>query len=254
MIPGITGSSNLPQDAQIVSDNRDYNMLQLARVGVSRQQDTDITIVTDEGDKVTISYDTELQAGYMIYDSLASTKGDLASSKGEVFGFHASRELTISVEGDLNKQELKDIKKAMKGIERVMKDFLSGNTGHAITDASKMGSLESISSIEASVQLEQSVYLERRSMASVSYSPPEMTGDSGPGVGIRPPENVSNAVDQMSNIIRNSRVKPGKMIKPIQKFFTHLFERLSREGFKDSPILKASRLIESDLLKNIEKA
>ena len=102
-----------------------YAELQAVRLSISEIQTKDITIYTDEGDKITISSNEQSHAQYLTYEGLARKRisGDyqghtvrretLAMFKGERFEFENSRSISISVDGDLDEQELKDIKQAI---------------------------------------------------------------------------------------------------------------------------------------------
>ena len=52
------------------------------------------------------------------YQGHAITRENLAMFQGERFEFETSRSISISVDGDLNEQELKDIKKAILQLQK----------------------------------------------------------------------------------------------------------------------------------------
>ena len=233
-------------------DGKNCSSSQLTGVAVSLQQDTDFTIVTTEGDKVTLSYDSEFQAAYVTYDSFSRINGDFSRSQGEMLGFHASREFTISVDGDLNEQEIKDIKKALKTVSRIMRDFLSGDIDHAIARTMNIGDLESISSLEAHLQLEQIVYQERQSNTQIrsrAHEPAEDMQSPGESAISKQIETVTH---EMAKVLEDSGVKPvTKMAKSIHELFTQLFNELQEKDDRDSKLLKIAKLIESRLLERI---
>lgn len=127
---------------------------QLTKVAASQRQSADITIMTAEGDKVTLSTTSELQADYLTYNSLGRTASSLFGIKAESFSLEGSRELQIQVEGNLSRRELRDIRKTMKVLDKIMKDVVSGNMDHALERALKIEQFGSISSLEANMEYE----------------------------------------------------------------------------------------------------
>ena len=146
-----------PVQASLDTGGTNYSISQSAQFTTSHHQNTDITIFTAEGDKVTLSSTSQFQATCATYNSFARTKGEFTWSRGQSLDLNISRELSILVDGDLDKQELKDINKAIKTIEKIMRDFLSGDIGNAVAKALRISKLESISSLEADLQFEQSI-------------------------------------------------------------------------------------------------
>ena len=229
-----------------------YSTLQSTHLETSRQQSADFTIVTAEGDKVMFSSSSQFQATYITYDSFARTKGEFTLFQGESFNININRELTISVDGDLNGQESKDIKKALRTIGKIMRDFLSGDIGHAVTKALKIGKLESIMSLEASLQLEQNISLEQELVTETTFSLPEIADAIMPKDDMTALKHINNLTDKMTKVVKNSGVKPEKLVSPIHKLFSHLFKGLFRNNPPDSPKLAIAKLIRSNLLDRIE--
>ena len=241
-----------PDHMDLDTGGINYSTLQSTHLTTSRQQSADVTIVTAEGDKVVFSSSSQFQATYVTYDSFARTKGEFALFQGESFDLNTNRELIISVDGDLNKQELKDIKKALRTIGKIMRDFLSGDIGHAVAKALKIGKLESILSFEASLQFEQSISLEQQLVTEATSSPPEIAEDITSKGKMTALEHINNLTDKMTEVVKDSGVKPTKLVRPINKLFSHLFKGLFRDNPPDSPKLAIAKLIKSNLLDRIE--
>lgn len=229
-----------------------YNTLQSTNLTTSRQQSADVTIVTPEGDKVVFSSSSQFQATYVTYDSFAHTKGEFTLFQGKSFDLNINRELIISVDGDLNKQELKDIKKALRTIGKIMRDFLSGDIGHAVANALKIGKLESILSLEASLQFEQNISLEQQLVTETISSLPEIAEDITSKGKMIALEHINNLTDEMTEVVKDLGVKPAKLVRPIHRLFSHLFKEYSKEDPLDSPRLAIAKLIKSNLLDRIE--
>src|SRR5436190_6033190 len=107
-------------------------------VSIASSQSSDITIVTAEGEKVTISSNFSSELSYASYDAKGRMGGAASAQAAE---FHASRDLSFTVEGDLSRDELKDIRRAVKTIMKATRDALSGEPDKAADRAEKLGKL-----------------------------------------------------------------------------------------------------------------
>ena len=81
--------------------------------------------------------------------------------------FQESRQLEIStekmfslsVEGDLSKQEIKEIKKSLKLVSKILSGYESGDIKKVLKNVSKIGNLDTIANLEAAIQQVSSVSL-----------------------------------------------------------------------------------------------
>jgi hypothetical protein len=246
---------------------KSYNAVQLSRITASSQESKDITIFTDEGDKVTISYDHETQASYANLKALAY-RGDFAASEnqavaremltriqGENFQFEDSRNLTIAVDGDLNKQELADIKKAIAGIDEIMTDLLhGGDISEAMADAAEIRDLETIAGLEANYRYEKTVVIEKYALKdSETYSKHGLSESPTLGRHRNRLKSFMKRIEKMTEIVEHSKVKPSKFFKPLEKLLTNLTKELK----EDNPANKARKhvadLMGAELFKRIRQ-
>jgi len=244
--------SFIPYQTSLESGEINYSTSQFTRATTSHQQNTDATIVTAEGDRVTLSWSSHFQATYTIYNSLARITGESTWLQGNEFLLETDRELTISVDGDLNWRELRDIQKAIKTIDSIIRDFLSGDIAHAVAKGLKIAQLESLSSLEASARFEQSVCLEQQLVTEITPCPPEPAEGITPKSDMTALEDIYRLTDKMMKVVQDSGVKPADLLKPLRKVFSQLSKELSREDHPDSPKLAKAELIKSDLLNRIE--
>jgi len=103
------------------------------QLSVSRSQTAQIALVTAEGDKVTLSSGMNIEAEYSTY-----------GARGTV-----ERSFSFTIEGDLNRRELKDIRKAVRTIEKAARDIDSDKVEKAGRRTSQLEKLESIAQVEA---------------------------------------------------------------------------------------------------------
>ncbi len=111
----------------------------------NESQNSSITITTDEGDVVSLATSHE-QAAFFDFESRENFAGQsmnftAASLESDFF--------SLSVQGDLNDQELADIYTLMEDLTDIAGNFFSGNLDGAMTDALQIGDMGSLSSLSA---------------------------------------------------------------------------------------------------------
>jgi hypothetical protein len=79
------------------------------------------------------------------------------SSKGQSLEVSKSSEFSMTVEGDLNREELKDIRKAIRSILKAERDILKGHDEGATERTAKLAELDQIASIDAKMEFRQTV-------------------------------------------------------------------------------------------------
>src|SRR5262245_65927746 len=96
----------------IASVFQPYSSATVEHITASRSQSADITIVTAEGDRVTLSASMGAQAEY---------------APNEYATYNAYGRVSVTIEGDLSRSELKDIRKAIRTIEKAARDMARGD-------------------------------------------------------------------------------------------------------------------------------
>ena len=141
--------------------------LQAAQVRVSQSQTTDITIVTAEGDTVTWSSSKAAEVSSVTYNAQGQMGGSAELHRTSAFAF--------SVDGDLNHEEMKDIRRAIRTIQKAANDVLKGHEEKAASRTARLGSLDQIASIDADLEFYREVSVTRLSAQSESAAIPETT-------------------------------------------------------------------------------
>lgn len=98
----------------------------LACLNVSEDQSADINIVTAEGDKVTLSSDLHSEATLLTYEHLAYSNSGYETEEGRLVDYNEERNVAVSVEGELNDEELSDILALLSDLGQMLKAFLTG--------------------------------------------------------------------------------------------------------------------------------
>lgn len=156
---------------------------------VFQSQDAAITIFTAEGDKVTLSASSQSQFEFATYNALGLFAG-LRSSEN-------SRSVSISIEGNLSRQELRDIRKAIKTIGRAADELMEGDVDGAARQVEKLQRLDTLSQVQAEVEVKREVSLGTLAVAECpAYPAPEQPAPSLPeqpkvaGTAPLPPPNT----------------------------------------------------------------
>lgn len=211
--------------------------IQLA--AVSSERSADITIMTDEEDRVTLSLDSHVQAVAFTYENQSRTESSYRQTRGEMLGFEADRRMELSVQGDLNEQERKEIKQVLKSIFKMVKDFLAGKFSPGADQAQNFEDLETISSVKAEFEAKgtaayvaQSAAREiTQAQAPESEASPQVSSPLKPEPKPEPVKATAAAVaEQMAEAVKDSGVDPAKIKKPVDEMFGRLMRRFLKEG------------------------
>lgn len=248
------------------ASGKSYSDRQLTRVSESHQENKDITIFTEDGDRVTITSNQQSQASYSKYsaithqsnytdlDNMAVDQNRYTLFQDERFEFENSRSFSISVDGDLNEQELKDIRKTIKAIDKIMTDILNGgDLTQGVVEAIQLVSLDSISGITANYKYEKAISVEKLESEAVStYNREGQIEKLLPGFN-KEAEYIKNLINEMINIIKDTAVKPSKIIKPLRMLFSEILRNLSADNRQDQSKIDLAKLIETALIEKIEQ-
>ena len=142
---------------------------QLTAVTSSRSLELDL--VTEEGDKVTLSIDARASAIYAAHGEMGMDDTSLYAQWGEFSGGTFEREVSFTVEGDLNKQERREIRKVIRTINRMMHHFVQGKLNPMMAKARKLEGLETIGSLAVEMSYERQVLVGQQTQAAVTYDP-----------------------------------------------------------------------------------
>jgi hypothetical protein len=116
----------------------------LVQAGVRTSQSADLQIVTADGDKVTISSDRTTSVGYA---GFSATSGN-TRVQGQALQVSSESSVSMSVEGTLDADELADIKKVVKLLERAA----SSHDATKLLKRLSHAHLDTLSSVEGSVE------------------------------------------------------------------------------------------------------
>lgn len=149
---------------------RSFQAEQTKLAAVSTSREMDISLVTREGDKVTISLDAKAAALYGIYENLEMNDEGMAYQKSELTAALYEREMTFTVEGDLNREERRDIRKALKTLDRMMHHFSEGHMKPMLRGTRRLQGLDTIAGLDASFSYERQILVAEQTQVASEYS------------------------------------------------------------------------------------
>lgn len=212
------------------------------------EQNAEMTLYTEEGDKVTLSMNNTLQTAFASYTESGGMVGggimQANRSALQVSETEFQQELGMTVEGDLNEQEQKDIKKAIKAMGRMMKDFMSGDTAKMANRAFKVKGLESVAGLEVSLEYEKSnVTVDRtqqttEGLLSVS-NPTALTGDDDLE------DEVEDLVERMMEPVREQDMDLGHLAKATEQMFDEIESNDPAAAFEAGDFKELVQMIRS---------
>ena len=231
---------------------------QINHASIASEQSADITIMTAEGDKVTLLSHTQLEASLTTYNSRAYTNTTYIESQGRFVSFNSNRKIAISVEGDLNNQEKKEIKRVIKALFKMAKNFLSGKIENLKEKAEKFIDLKTISNVEAEFEYKKTIALLNHSSArSTDYSPvPEEPSSSEIDRGesayaLKP---INRLTDQMMGVVKDSGIRPVKFLKYVDQMLSRLLREFMMEGPIGRKKIGLARMIMAEFYDKLEKS
>jgi hypothetical protein len=130
-------------------------------VAISNDFSGRLSVTTAEGDKITLSADIEsnfLAESYKSYVKGADTTRDVEAKCAE---HSLKQEYGVTVEGDLNEQEVKDLAKLFRRVANIFEKYLNGQDDAALAKTAKLverfGRLSSLSGLDLNLDVERSV-------------------------------------------------------------------------------------------------
>lgn len=157
---------------------------QVSGVAASNDFSGRLSVTTAEGDTIILSADLESDFRAVNYKSHSEDNGTTVDSDATYAEYSLKHEFGVTIEGDLNEEEVKDLARLFGKVANIFKQYLSGQGDEALAKTAKLaerfGNLSSISGLDLSVDVERSVTVLAAQLAS------EVTGQSPLPTGQQP--------------------------------------------------------------------
>jgi hypothetical protein len=130
-------------------------------VAVSNGFSGRLSVTTAEGDTITLSADLESDFRAVSYKARVEGEGKTVGVDATYAEYSLKHEFGVTIEGDLNEEEVKDLAKLFRNVTNIFKKYLSGQDDEALAKTAKLGerfgALSSLSGLDLSVDVERSV-------------------------------------------------------------------------------------------------
>lgn len=169
-----TNISNWPAsqpNGGLATNLRSMQAEQTALAAISTTKSMDVNIVTAEGDKVTISLEAKAASLYGSFQKADMDADGFSYQKSTLSASLYHREMTFTVEGDLNAAERRDIRKALKSLDHMMNKYVNGHLKPALATARKLQQLDTIAGLEANMSYERQILVARQTKVTAVSEP-----------------------------------------------------------------------------------
>jgi hypothetical protein len=146
-------------------------------IAVSNDFSGRLSVTTADGDKITLSANLESDFRAVSYKSQVQGAGTASEVNTRYAEYSLKQEFGVTVEGDLNEQEIKDLAKLFRRVANIFEKYLNGQDEAALAKTAKLvgrfGRLSSLSDLDLNVDVERSVTaLAARITSEVTGQPP----------------------------------------------------------------------------------
>jgi hypothetical protein len=202
---------------------------QMTSLTQHQQENTDITIITAEGDRVTHSSASERVADYQTYTGLARGKGAMARVQEKSYSMEVNQDLSITIEGNLSEEELNDIQEAIKILDKIMHEALTGNMDHALAMTQDVSVMGSISGFSASREVENTLSFMQQTIVETQTKGHDPADEIGPAIDSPSRDRFSLLIDKMTEVLNHQGFRKRKFIKPLNAYFSKLLKGISEK-------------------------
>jgi hypothetical protein len=210
---------------QDLSTFRDAPQTARARqVDTRTQVSADLTVVTTEGDRVTLAADSALQASYTSYDARGRIRGQSFNIYAEALEATAADHIAVSVEGNLNEQELVDMQHLLSSIAGIATDFFAGAPDQELVQTLDLRDLSTLASFNATLELTHQVRTEQLISTAGSRRRPEL-----PAVATLPTVQITPLLDALTQTVQGVQAATGRFASQRPAGLSQLLAILSAE-------------------------
>jgi len=217
-----------------------------SRTRLDTRANAEISLVTADGDKITLSASSALQASHITYDYLGRIQGQALAARAEMLQISKTSKFAVMVQGELDEDELADIKELLAAIEKTAADVFAGQSGGPLTSFAAIGELDSIASFQAELSYSREASAVRAgSLASAGQAPVGDATASADG-----PAEPQSAESFLNKLVKAAgRLQDEAGIDKLPKRFTQLLNKLAKNLALDEHDQRLIERIQSESLK-----
>jgi hypothetical protein len=187
----------------------------------AKTNSADITIVTDDGDRVTISSEKSLETS----------------------------SLSLSITGDLDKEEYEDVLAAVKTIESLMEKPFTGSMEDLAKLAKEFGGFDTLSSLDASIKFEESMSYEQTQAVVSEVEKPKGEGSKGRSELAK----MDHALDTILKSAKKSGKSNDSVRSMMDDYLSELLAMFSGKADKNDEGKKAGQQMKDMIMKRLDE-
>ena len=210
---------SLSADPQLTAGT--FRSSDLTRLNASSDTHTDLSVVTAGGDRITLSAESLLRASYaeLNYQSTDQYRLDVHTTDSQVqFG----NSIEVSVQGQLDQQEQADVQLLVGKLEKVVKQFLGGDSAGALSKALQIGDLGTVASFELNVQQSAQIAFTQEQQVSADGAQALPQQNAGTQDQAKP----TSLANQIVDTIHDSKIDTKKLLQYLAHLLKHVFHKL----------------------------
>jgi hypothetical protein len=223
----------------------DFQYTKFNRASVELRASAGISLVTADGDKVTLNASSSIQAGLQTYDYFGRTRGQTVAARGEELQLATSNGYAVTVEGKLDQAELADIRQLISTLSSVSKDFFAGNSQDGLQHLAQLDDLDSIASFKASFNYTRQVSAVAASqISSTAAAQAQETADATRAAATNSSQAADSFIDQLRRVA--DWLESDSNFENIPKRFIQLFKKLAHQLPLDTDDDKLAKRLHSE--------
>ena len=236
-----TNIRELPIVSLSIKAGREVRLSESLRLASVTERSQDITLRTREGDIVTLSMDQHTAAVYGRDGRLSLNQHDAADAEGHQtsyqgltgenhawLGIASGREATLSIEGDLSRQEVRDIRKALHRIHRLIGQSF-GAGAEATPQRAGLAGLDTLDGIEVTIQQSRTLMAARSTSISAASYGADGQVSSSPDRQPAPERPAWPTIaGKAADIVWDTGIDPTHFKQPLEQLFggwSHMLRR-----------------------------
>jgi hypothetical protein len=226
----------------------------------SQEQQLEMELVTAEGDRVTLSLESKSSTLSVSYAEMHAGTRQVSLSEGERFASEQEQFMFLTVEGDLNEQEKKDLRNVLKTLKKMMGHFVSDRLKPMLTKAKQLDDLETVDGLAIEMNYSRQILVTEQSQITTTYNELGTVETLSRGRSsierlLRPEDNwqvMLQEAEALTNAMAEQLKHVRTFIEPMQESIRDMFDRLSDQAAAWNPAVSAGpeliRTMHKDLM------
>lgn len=202
-----------------------FESTNLRRSALDLRTSAGISIVTADGDKVTLSANSSIQARLQSYDYQGRIQGQTIAVHGEEFALSNSSGLALTVDGELDQDELADINKLIDALASASNDFFAGKIDAGLEQLAQLDDMDSIAGFDAAFSYSREI--STLSTSQVSSLAPAQTGARPNSAAPAQIKSVDSFMEQLAQAAK--LLESANIFDIVPPRFRQLFEKLAHD-------------------------